>query len=224
MTIEEDNFEGSRQAFTGKSLCLCPLFDDRFLAMQRRNVMLVDFYLRDLESELLRECIDKKETPARSATFVSALSQMWILAVHGLLGRWRQMVIALRDLSTNYGSDTDGALADRNASENDWERHRQRYIADPHFQAGVRSAWEMIDPLFERIDLLRVNLAKNEISGSGQTVAPLSGCGRIDLSDGSLYWVVDWGDDAVDIVSRRNISDRLRSILPEQVSSNRADR
>jgi hypothetical protein len=62
-----------------------PLFDDLFLSMQGQNVMLVDFYLRDLERDLLRELVEIERTPFPATLIVSALSQMWIFAVYELL-------------------------------------------------------------------------------------------------------------------------------------------
>jgi hypothetical protein len=62
-----------------------PLFDDLFLSMQGQNVMLVDFYLRDLERDLLRELVEIERTPFPATLIVSALSQMWIFVVYELL-------------------------------------------------------------------------------------------------------------------------------------------
>ena len=58
-----------------------PLFDDLFLSMQGQNTMLIDFYLRDLEGDLLRELVEIERTPFPATLIVSALSQMWIFAV-----------------------------------------------------------------------------------------------------------------------------------------------
>ena len=66
--------------------------DDLFLAMQGQNVMLVDFYLRDLERDLLRELVETERTPYLATVIVSALSQMWIFAVYELLRTWRQRI------------------------------------------------------------------------------------------------------------------------------------
>lgn len=50
-----------------------PLFHDNiYLSMQGQNVMLVDFYIRDLESNLLRVYHEMEGTPVPDALFVSA--------------------------------------------------------------------------------------------------------------------------------------------------------
>jgi len=175
--------------------------------------MLVDFYLRDLELALLREYIDKERTPVQSAMFVSALSQMWIFAVYELLRTWRQMVRELQNGPTASQPLPHGAAAGLNISEDIRRHHRTKYANDPEFQAEIESARKRIDPLFKRIDSLRINLAKHEIKGIRGSIAPAPGYGRIDMLDGSIYWMVDLGDNAVDIVSRRAIADELRAIV-----------
>jgi hypothetical protein len=73
-----------------------PLFDDLFLSMQGQNVMVVDFYLRDLEHDLLRRLVEIERTPFPETLIVSALSQMWIFAVYELLRTWRQRIRYLK--------------------------------------------------------------------------------------------------------------------------------
>ena len=70
-----------------------PLFEDLFLNMQGQNVMLVDFYLHDLERDLLREYVEIERTPFPVTLIVSALNQMWIFALYELLRTWRQRVL-----------------------------------------------------------------------------------------------------------------------------------
>lgn len=190
-----------------------PLFDNLFLSMQGQNVMLVDFYLRDLELGLLREYIEQERTPVQSAMFVSALSQMWIYAVYELLRTWRQMVREVQNATASPQANAAGTTARPNIAEDIREHQRAKYASEPEFQAEVESAWKLMDPLFKRIDSLRINLAKHEIKGIRGSVAPAPGYGRIDMSDGSIYWIVDLGDNVVDIVSRRAIADKLRAMV-----------
>lgn len=192
-----------------------PLFDNLFLSMQGQNIMLVDFYLRDLEHDLLREYIELERTPVQSAMFVSALSQMWIFAVYELLRTWRQMVRELQSTLAVPGVSARRSDLPSNLSEDIREHQRQKYMNDPNFRLEVESAFKSIDPLFRRIDTLRINLAKHEIKGVRKSVAPAPGYGRIDISDGSIQWLVDLGDHAVDLVSRRAIADDLRSRVLE---------
>ena len=53
--------------------------------MQGQNIMLVDFHLRDLETQLLHDLIDQERTPIPDTLFVSALGQMWVFAAYELL-------------------------------------------------------------------------------------------------------------------------------------------
>jgi hypothetical protein len=93
---DEGNPEKPEHTSISELLWSWPLFDNLFLSMQGQNVMLVDFYLRDLEDDLLCEYLDRERTPVQSAMFVSAMSQMWIFAVNELLRTWKQMVKELR--------------------------------------------------------------------------------------------------------------------------------
>jgi len=72
------------------ALQILPLFDDLFLRMQALNLEIVDAYMEDLEAELLHEYIEIERTPIQSATFVSALSQLWVFGLYELLRTWRQ--------------------------------------------------------------------------------------------------------------------------------------
>lgn len=55
-----------------------PLFDDMYLGMQAINISVVDQFITEIEYDLLREYIEIEKTPAESALFVSAQSQMWV--------------------------------------------------------------------------------------------------------------------------------------------------
>ena len=208
MTIDDENSEEQGYTSISELLWNWPLFDNLFLSMQGQNVMLVDFYLRDLELDLLREYMERERTPVQSAMFVSALSQMWIFAVYELLRMWRQMV---RELSGTPTASSGKVTSLTNIAEKVREHHREQFANDAAFRSELESASKLIDPVFKRIDALRVNLAKHEVKGIKGSIAPAPGYGRIDMTDGSIYWMVDLGDNHVDIVSRRAIADELRA-------------
>ena len=67
-----------------------------------------------------------------------------------------------------------------------------------------------MEPVFRRIESLRMNLAKHEVPKRKGERAMAPGYGRIDGSDGSIYWMVDLGNNEVDMVSRRSLSKQLR--------------
>jgi hypothetical protein len=212
---DEGNAEKLEYTSISELLWSWPLFDNVFLSMQGQNLMLVDFYLRDLEDDLLREYMERERTPVQSAMFVSAMSQMWIFAIYELLRTWKQMVKELRSGGTLSPSKSRDHSSLPNISEDMREHHRSKYANDVVFHEEVEAASKVIDPLYRRIDALRINLAKHEIKGIRGSVAPAPGFGRIDMTNGSIYWMVDLGDSAVDIVSRRTIADELRSIVLE---------
>jgi hypothetical protein len=212
---DEENSEKLEYTSISELLWSWPLFDNVFLSMQGQNVMLVDFYLRDLEDDLLSEYVERERSPVQSAMFVSAISQMWIFAVYELLRTWRQLVKELRSGGTVSPSKSRDQRSLPNISEDMREHHRTKYANDAVFREEVKLASKLIDPLYRRIDALRINLAKHEIKGIRGSVAPAPGYGRIDMTNGSIYWMVDLGDNAVDIVSRRTIADELRSIVLE---------
>jgi hypothetical protein len=189
------------------------LFDDVFLSMQGQNVMLVDFYLRDLEHNLLIELVRLEKTPFDSAVFVSAISQMWIFAAYELLRTWRQRV---RDLKRDAGKPAPAAQATEEdsdmakASEQMRLTLLERVREDKNYVAILDEAMGRVEPVFRRIESLRMNLAKHEVPRRKGLPAMAPGYGRISYDDGSFYWTVDLGDKEVDIVSRRGLADALR--------------
>jgi hypothetical protein len=77
-----------------------PLFDDIYYSMQGQNVMLVDVYLRGVETDVRNEYYKLERTPVQSMIFLSAISQMRIFSVYELLRTWRQ---AVRDIKKEAG-------------------------------------------------------------------------------------------------------------------------
>ena len=195
-----------------------PLFEDLFLNMQGQNVMLVDFYLQDLEGELLREYIESERTPFPATLIVSALNQMWIFGLYELLRTWRQRVRDLKQKApkTAVPPPANGPEAEPAPTELATlypQRQLQRLRDDPTFAADLNEAYDRIEPLFRRIEALRMNLAKHEVPKMKGVPALAPGYGRIDMMSGSMVWQVDLGNMVVDMVSRRSLADQLREIV-----------
>jgi hypothetical protein len=194
-----------------------PLFEDLFLSMQGQNVMLVDFYLQDLERDLLRLHVELERTPFPDVLIVSALDQMWIFALYELLRTWRQRVRDLKQGAQKVAGpvaaadEDEGSMADLAMLFRDGQLKRLR--EDPSFAAELNGAYELIEPLFRRIEALRMNLAKHEVPKMKGVPALAPGYGRIDMTSGSMTWQVDLGNMEVDIVSRRSLADQLREIV-----------
>jgi hypothetical protein len=191
-----------------------PLFDNLFLSMQGQNVMLVDFHLRDLEAQLLRELIDQERTPIPDTLFVSALSQMWIFGVYELLRTWRQIIGDLKKAAARPAQEAPiNESRSTNLADVFWRQHLEEFLSSEEFRNDVEGAWKCVEPVFRRIEALRMNLAKHEIPKSKGERAMAPGYGRIDYSDGSIYWTVDLGKNEVEMVSRRSLSDHLRQVV-----------
>ena len=187
-----------------------PLFDDLFLSMQGQNVMLVDFYLRDLERDLLRELVEIEHTPFPATLVVSALSQMWVFAVYELLRTWRQRI---KDLKR----DAQKPAGPRSGHSSLAGLYYKDQLADlrkkPAYSRELDRALNRVEPLFRRIESLRMNLAKHEVPKMDRVPAMAPGYGRIDGMTGSISWQVDLGNNYVDLVSRRSIADQLRNLV-----------
>jgi hypothetical protein len=188
-----------------------PLFDDLFLSMQGQNVMLVDLYLRDLERDLLRELIEIERTPFPATLVVSALSQMWIFAVYELLRTWRQRV---KDLKRDAQKP---AVVQQSVHSKLAGMHYQSQLAHlrkkPAYAKELDRAVSRLEPLFRRIEALRMNLAKHEVPKLHGVPAMAPGYGRIDGMTGSISWQVDLGNNMVDLVSRRSLADQLKDLV-----------
>jgi hypothetical protein len=195
-----------------------PLFEDLFLNIQGQNVMLVDFYLRDLERDLLRECIEIERTPFPSTLIVSALNQMWIFGLYELLRTWRQHVRDLKQEAAKAAVSAPVNAPNAEPGPKDLallyrQGQLQRLRDDPAFAAEINKAYDRIEPLFRRIEALRMNLAKHEVPKMRGVPSLAPGYGRIDMMSGSMVWQVDLGNMTVDMVSRRSLVDQLRAIV-----------
>jgi hypothetical protein len=207
--------------------------------MQAMNIDLIDAYLSDLEQQLLREYIEIEKTPVDTALFVSALSQLWIFGLYELLRTWRQRAadvikfaeeIKPLNLANRKNRITDKrrqikkAVALNGSDIFYWKPYEKAAKSVRYFEA-ICNAIDRSELLFRRIEALRMSLAKHEIPKSKGSFALAPGYGRIDMSDGSIYWQVVLQDNQIDLVSRRAIADdcralskkRLHNILPRNI-------
>lgn len=212
-----------------EALQTLPLFDDLYLRMQALNLDVVDAFLMDMERDLLREYMEKERTPVHTATFVSALSQLWIFGIYELLRTWRQRARELLryadELRTLNGIERDNRLTEQkrkieNAAADPmmatihWPAF-ERVSGDDAFVKSISRALDRIERLFRRIEALRVSLAKHEVPKIKGSFALAPGYGRIDMVTGSIYWQVVLRGNEVDIVSRRAIADASRELAKD---------
>jgi len=207
-----------------------PLLSELDFRMQVTNIAMVDLYLEDMESALVRELHLHDKTPVPEAMLVGALSQMWVFAVYELLRTWRQLIQELlaygeeiKDLRGHARTQRIGAeersirgvrndgpavLGRRRALE--WARTKRK-------RERLAKALDRVMPLFRRLEALRISIAKHEVAktnrGKGRAnIAFAPTYARIDPIDGSIKWLFDYADGMSDMVSRREIADDLRSL------------
>ncbi|MCC6425992.1 MAG: hypothetical protein IT435_04145 [Phycisphaerales bacterium] len=81
---------------------------------------------------------------------------------------------------------------------------------DPEFGKQIRVALAASEDVYREVETLRVTMAKHEVPKTKGMRAQGAGYGRIDLSSGSIYWMVVLKDGSSTIISRRSLADRLR--------------
>jgi hypothetical protein len=208
-----------------QTLISLPLFDDPYLQIQAHNLEVVDVILTQMEHDVRREYLDAESTPA-SAIVLSALSQLWIFGLYEVLRTWQQrvnkvLVFAeeMKDLSIEK------RLARLAKKENEikklgefaggfntaYFRPYRKAASDPKFLDSVQMAKYRVQRFFDRLEALRINLAKHEKPSKKGSLAAAPGSGRLDMN-GSIQWFVSLEDNEVDMVSRREIADQCRAI------------
>lgn len=215
-----------------------PLLDSPFLSMQARNVAVVDGYLEELERELYSEYIRTDRTPFEPFVLVSALSQMWTFATYELLRTWRQMARELLEYAARVdairgASDFEEQRAripvprkggfPRAPTSESFVEHiygalRLRVESEGGYAASLQDAVGRVRPVFQRLEDLRVTLAKHEVPGTKAVGASMPGYARFDHLSGGLCWMIDLKDGTSEIISRRELADGIRHLLypPEE--------
>ena len=201
-----------------------PVFDDIFLEMQALNMDLVDSFIEDQEASLLREYMELERTPIASALFVSALSQLWIFGLYELLRTWRQRAKQLLSFANKLQDVTPEekhrrirlqrikmeTAAEASLGMGHWHIF-QKGMRSKRFLKNVQTKFDQTEILFRRIEALRISLAKHEIPKS-ELPALAPGYGRIDMTNGSIYWQIVLQGEEVDLISRRAIADACRRL------------
>jgi len=217
-----------------KAFRTLPLFDDPFLQIQAMNLEVVDAFLMEQEAGLLDEYIAEERTPLETATFVSALSQMWMFGLYELLRTWRQRARDVRRWAKEFRETPPAEEEARLAAQRREVEERsvgpdgsgdlywppyETAARDPKLAETLRRAVAKTERLFRRIEALRMSLAKHEMPGIKGSFAMAPGYARIDLASGSLYWQVVLSGDEIDIVSRRGIADDCRGLVASDTAS-----
>ena len=209
-------------------LTALPLFDSVFLQMQAQNVAVVHAHLASLEDEMVSEYDERGQTPHKTVALVSALSQMWILALYEVLRTWRQMVDELLSyrrgldpirghpsveekrakLGSKRGASYQSAVSEEllDTAYNEAFRKVER---DSTYAQQLESALAAVTPVFGRIADLRVALAKHELPGIRGVRAYGTDHARIDVESRSLQWMVERKDGTSEPMSRGSLVQEL---------------
>jgi hypothetical protein len=194
------------------------LAEDHYLRMQAFNLGLVDEFLMDAERQLLNEYIEAERTPLASATFVCAVSQLWIFGVYELLELgvsecatfecrrepqtrqpWtvKQMKGKGSGLSC-YVSQRSGHKGFSLALFQEGERGRRDFVRE------LQLAMDSSERIFRRIEILRVHLIKHERHKAKGWSAFAPGYSRINTDTGDNLLPGAAPGNEVDSISRRH--------------------
>ena len=215
------------------------LGDDLYLRMQAMNLGVVDRFLVGIELELLQEYEQLERTPMASATFVSAMSQLWIFGVYELLRTWRQRVgdvlefvenlpvkkkatVRLEHMKTQEAKLAAGSHGGGQIKDTRWPGFK-RAADDANFATELQNAKDNSERIFRKLEILRVHLAKHELHQSEGSPAVAPGYGRINMETGTMYYQVVLPGNSlpgeVDVISRRDIADGCRDLLRDKSKS-----
>jgi hypothetical protein len=190
--------------------------DDVFLGMQGMNVAITDSCISDWENNLLAEYIEREKTPIDSAMMVGAFSQQWVFALYEAMRVWRDRIYNLRKWFAASAIDT--MIGNLKSEDDEFHvltgirrRQLEQYRDDEAFRKRIEDEWTIFEPVYRKIELVRMNLAKHSAPGKDSMLTRAPGYGRIDMTCGSIYYAVVDRDGNNYLVSRRELADDLRS-------------
>ena len=187
---------------------------DPYLSMQALNLSIVDQFVMGLEYDTLQKRNDHESTPIPEATFLSAMSQMWIFAAYELLRTWRQRAKEVLKLVQNGGLAQKVEGLERSAGKHHVEQlirasQFRRALNNPDIGGKISDDLRAIHIPMSRLEHLRITLAKHEVRGQENSIA-FAPVGRINMWCGSLDYDIGSDNVVLDVVSRRDIADALR--------------
>jgi hypothetical protein len=224
--MEADEQEKQNEVSLRDILISLPVFDDLYLQMQALNIHIVDAYLVDIEHDLLNEYMETERTPLEKALVASALSQLWIFGLYELLRTWRQRANNIIKFVDGLQSLDNSARKSRISEQKErinkavglggsamfyWPAYEKAAREDDYVQL-IQKKVDQSERLFRRIEALRISLAKHELPKVRDSFTVAPGYGRIDMTNGSIYWQVVLFDNEIDLVSRRSIANQCREL------------
>jgi len=188
---------------------------DPYLAMQITGITLVDQFIMDVEYDVLKELIESERTPP-NAVFLSAQTQMWIFAVYELLRTWREQAKDVIKWAKNGGLKTkidalERKLPYRHHGREIFASRLRKVLQDLSIVGTIEADLRRTHYLFNKLEHLRISMAKHQVRGKQKSIAFAPGYGRINQWCGSLEYQLEAGQAIFGSISRRDIADGLRS-------------
>lgn len=181
------------------------------------NVGIVDSVITEYEYALLRKFFEIDRTPFEIAMEVSALSQMWVYGLYEVLRMWRGRMFEFNKLYKTGGINSKLASMQGddiiNLTIKSRKRQLTRYRDDDNYRKSIDKTWGGIEPIYRKVELFRMNLAKHCAPGKDGVLSRAPGYGRINKWCGSMdYELVDKYNN-YNTMNRRDIADALREYL-----------
>lgn len=203
------------------ALCKLHLLgDDPFLSVQALNLSVVDDVVTDLEYTVLKKLEFEERTPIPEATYLSAISQMWMFAAYELLRTWRERAGKICNwdkkgkLRKKLATIEQGKSPLRTAEQFRANQIKE-ILAEPSLVDRIEDDLRRTEMLFVRLEAIRVSLAKHEMWRSGGEIAPSPGYGRINMWCGAIDYELGDGEIIIDVVNRRDIADGIRAFFDD---------
>jgi hypothetical protein len=187
--------------------------------MQAMNIGITDSVITNYEYHLLYKFIEIEKTPTQEALIVGAFSQMWVYALYEVLRLWRDRKFDFATLHKNGGLDlklkTYDLEDDMHLTLQARKRQLVKYRDKKSFRIDIDNCWNKIEPVYRIIELYRMNLAKHTAPGKKNVIPMSPGYGRINMQCGALDNELIFDRNSYELLSRRDIADRLRDVLSD---------
>lgn len=192
--------------------------ENPYLAMQARQLCLVDNMLNALEQEVLARQLDD-DPPRGAIATLAALSPMWIYSAYELMRTWRQRCEEVIKLAENSGIELKATHLERDLGYRHYDRElRAQQLRDaqerPELVDQMRLDLRRTEMGFTRLEFLRVALAKHEVSkkGNKKPIAFAPGFALPNRWCGSMEYELSNGGAIIGYINRRDIAETIRFI------------
>jgi len=192
--------------------------ENPYLAIQARQLCLVDNMLNALEQEVLRRRLDDTPPHGEIAT-LAALSPMWIYSAYELMRTWRQRCEEVIKLTENSGIELKATHLERDLGYRHYDRElRAQQLRDaqerPELVDLMRLDLRRTEMGFTMLEFLRVALAKHEVSkkGNKKPIAFAPGLAFPNRWCGSMEYELSNGRAIINNITRRDVAETIRFI------------